>query len=457
MLHSNATAAQQLHWSKAYVVGLGATGFSCACYLDNLGIEVFVFDTRKHPPFADRLADEKPNIKQIFGSFEKKCFVDTEVLVVSPGVSLSEPAIQDAREAGVEIIGDIELFCRVARRPVIGITGSNGKSTVTTLTEALLIAANVSVLTGGNIGRPALDLLTEDEPDYYLLELSSFQLESVSTIALEVGVILNVSPDHMDRYENFESYLSAKTSISRGATTLIVNRDDHALSNLVHEVKVSNLLTFGLTSPLSDMELGVLQHDSTDWLVWGSDYLLPAKELKIEGRHNVANALAAFAIASTISTNNRFEKLQALREFEGLPHRCELIRNYRGVAWINDSKGTNVGATVAALEGMHCPVILIAGGQAKQADFSPLEKAVRRFARQVVLYGEDREQISRALHSYIPVTKVTTLQEATALAFSFAQPGDAVLFSPACASFDMFDSFEHRGDAFKEIVLDMQC
>ncbi len=457
MSYTNTSTTCPLNWTKAYVVGLGATGFSCACYLDNLGIEVAVFDTRRHPPFADRLSNEKPNIRQIFGSFERGHFVDTEVLVVSPGVSLSEPAIQSARDIGIEIIGDIELFCRVANRPIIGITGSNGKSTVTTLAEKLLVATNISVLTGGNIGKPALDLLAEDEPSFYLLELSSFQLESVSTISLEVGVLLNVSPDHMDRYDNFESYLNAKTSIAQGATTLIINRDDPALSSLINEVNESNVLTFGLTNPSSDVELGVLKRNSADWLVWGSDYLLPAKDLRIEGRHNVANALAAFAIASTVSSNNRSEKLQALREFKGLPHRCELIRNYRGVAWINDSKGTNVGATVAALEGMHCPVILIAGGQAKQADFAPLEKAVRRFARQVVLYGEDREQISRALPSYIPVTKVTTLQEATALASSFAQPGDAVLFSPACASFDMFDSFEHRGDAFKEIVLDMQC
>jgi len=439
-------------WEKACVVGLGATGFSCACYLDGLGVQVSVFDSRPQPPFADRLYQEKPSITSCLGEFDEAEFRQAEVLVVSPGVSLADPSIQAARDAGVEIIGDIELFCRAARRPVIGVTGSNGKSTVTKLAEELLEAAGVDVLTGGNIGRPALDLLSDPEPACYLLELSSFQLETTSSLVTEVAAILNISPDHMDRYPDLNAYAAAKTSIAGSTSTLVLNRDDPTLASLAAMTNAPNVVTFGLSRPPSGKDLGVVQQGSADWLIRGREVLLPAADLKIEGRHNIGNALAALAIADTIVGGNTAEMVGALREFVGLPHRCEIVGDYRGVRWINDSKGTNVGATVAALEGMGRPVVLIAGGQAKNADFGPLARSARRYARQVVLFGEDREQISEHLSRTVPVTTVMTLDEATLLASKWAQPGDVVLFSPACASFDMFDNFEHRGDTFRELV-----
>jgi UDP-N-acetylmuramoylalanine--D-glutamate ligase len=439
-------------WRKACVVGLGATGFSCACYLDNLGVEVSVFDSRLAPPFAKRLRQEKPDIKSCLGEFDEDEFRQAEVLVVSPGVSLADPSIQAARDAGVEIVGDIELFCRAARRPVIGITGSNGKSTVTKLVEELLEAAGIDVLAGGNIGRPALDLLSDPEPACYLLELSSFQLETTSSLVTEVAAILNISPDHMDRYPDLRSYTAAKTSIAGSAATLVLSRDDPILvSQLSAMAQTPNVVTFGLNCPPSRKDFGVVQQNSVDWLIKGGEALLPTAGLKIEGRHNIANALAALAIADAIVSGKTTEMVGVLREFTGLPHRCEFVGDYRGVRWINDSKGTNVGATVAALEGIGRPVVLIAGGQAKNADFSPLARSAQRFARQVVLFGEDCEQISGYLSPTVSVTTVTTLDEATRLAAEWAQPGDVVLFSPACASFDMFDNFEHRGDTFREL------
>ena len=451
--HTNLLSPQQQSWNHACVVGLGATGFSCVCYLEQLGVHVTVFDRRKNTPFVDRLHQEKPDVITHLGKFDEAEFKKADVLVVSPGVSLVQPSIVAAREAGVEIIGDIELFARSVHKPIVGITGSNGKSTVTRLTEALFEAAGINVLTGGNIGRPALDLLNESEPDYYLLELSSFQLETTSHLAAEVATILNISPDHMDRYHDIDSYAAAKVRISNLANTIILNRDDPRLASLSRTTSVPRVVTFGLTKPKSETDFGLVKQGSEDYLVHGNDSLLSARELKIAGRHNIANALAALAIVKTIVSGRTAEMLDALRSFSGLPHRCEIIGDYRGVLWINDSKGTNVGATIAALEGIGRPIVLIAGGQAKKADFEPLARSAQRFARQVVLFGEDRQWIRGYLSQAVPVTTVTTLEQAVRLASGWAQPGDAVLFSPACASFDMFENFEHRGDSFREIVL----
>tara|TARA_B100000686_G_scaffold346158_1_gene432167 strand:+ start:22076 stop:23437 length:1362 start_codon:yes stop_codon:yes gene_type:complete len=440
-------------WKNVAVIGLGATGFSCIRYFNRLGRQVTVFDSREDPPFANRLREEKIDSITRFGEFNAKELKSADILVVSPGVSLEEPAIVEARSAGIEIISDIELFSRSSNRPIIGITGSNGKSTVTKLTETLLKAAGVSVSMGGNIGPPALDLLGYPEPDYYLLELSSFQLEATSTLRPLTFAILNISPDHMDRYHDIDAYIEAKTRISALAGTIIVNRDDVRLSRLF-ESKTMNpsLITFGLTEPLSEKDFGLTKNHHEKYLSRGSERLIKIDDLKMEGLHNIGNALAALAIIQTVIPVKMDEILDALRKFSGLPHRCEVISNYRGVRWINDSKGTNVGATVAALEGMGRPVVLIVGGQAKNADFNPLAQSAQRYARQVVLFGEDSDLISSYLSDAVPVTKVTTLAEATSLAAEWAQPGDAVLFSPACASFDMFDNFEHRGDSFRALV-----
>ena len=440
-------------WKNVAVIGLGATGFSCVRYFTRMGRHVTVFDSRPDPPFANRLLKEGIDSVTLFGDFNADEFKSADVLIVSPGVSLKEPAIVEAQCAGIEIIGDIELFSRVSNRPIIGITGSNGKSTVTKLTETLLKAAGATVSMGGNIGPPVLDLLEQPTPDYYLLELSSFQLEATSTLRPLTSAILNISPDHMDRYYDIDAYIEAKIRISALAGTTIINRDDEQLSRLIKSQAIdSPLVTFGLTEPCSEKDFGLIKKNHEQYLSCGSDFLIPANDLRMEGIHNVANALAALAIIKTVIPVITEEMLDALRQFSGLPHRCEVISNYRGVRWINDSKGTNVGATVAALEGMGRPVVLIIGGQAKNADFNLLARSAQLYARQVVLFGEDSDLISDYLSDAVPVTTVTTLEEATNLAAEWAQPGDAVLFSPACASFDMFDNFEHRGDSFRALV-----
>ncbi len=439
--------------SKTLVVGLGKTGLSCARYLSKQGIVVAITDSRQSPPGLQALREEMPDLALFLGGFDAEVFTAAEQLIVSPGVSVAEPLIQEALARGVPVIGDIELFARAVRAPVAAITGSNGKSTVTTLLAEMASYAGWKTAVGGNLGDPALDLLNGDN-SFYVVELSSFQLETTHSLRAKAAAVLNVSRDHMDRYPDIDAYAAAKSAVYRGAEVGVINRDDErvvAMRGLArHESG------FTLDRP-QGADYGLSEHQGETWLCRGKQPLLPVSELRMCGRHNLANALAALALGEA-SGLPMPAMLEALRHFRGLAHRTQLVADKRGVRWYNDSKGTNVGATIAALEGLHpnsgeSRTLLIAGGDSKGADFAPLAPVVARTARAVILMGRDADLIEQALSaSRVPLLRVAGMDEAVAAAAQHARPGDRVLLSPACASFDMFRDFTARGEAFVAAV-----
>ncbi|WP_296805683.1 UDP-N-acetylmuramoyl-L-alanine--D-glutamate ligase [Thiocapsa sp.] len=438
--------------AKTLVVGLGKTGISCARYLRSQGIATAVTDSRENPPGLQQLREEMPEVAVFVGGFEQGVFAAAARLVVSPGVPVSDPSIRDATARGVEVIGDIELFARAAQAPICAITGSNGKSTVTTLVGQMAAAAGQRVSVGGNLGEPALDLL-DPSIERYVLELSSFQLETTFNLRADVAVVLNVSADHMDRYPDLDAYARTKGRIYRGARVAVVNRDDPIVVAMPREAVLE--IGFTLGEPADD-DFGLRVHDGAHWICRGMQPLMPASEVRIAGLHNLANALAALALACGCGLPME-DACAVLRRFSGLPHRSELVAERDGVCWYDDSKGTNPGATVAALEGLIPPgstgrAVLIAGGDGKGADFAPLRSAVKRAARAVVLIGRDAGIIAQALDGEVPLVNASSMQDAVARAAAIARPGDTVLLSPACASFDMFESYEHRGRAFAEAV-----
>ncbi len=438
---------------KIIIVGLGKSGLSCARFLLRQGVEmVVVVDSRANPPAKKQLKNEFPEIETQFGCFDVELFERSEMLLVSPGISLREPAIMAAINAGVEVIGDVELFARHALAPVIAITGSNGKSTVTTLLGNMATAAGKDVRVGGNIGTPALALLQKSEPDLYILELSSFQLETVSNLKLAAAVVLNVSQDHLDRYSGMQDYADTKQRIYAGATIKLINQDDEIVARWQGDDQ--RWIGFSLRQPQHSHDFGVVQQGGQDWLVKGEQLLLPIKELKLAGMHNVANALAALALGDSIGLPMT-AMLNVLRSFAGLPHRCQWLAEKHSVSWYNDSKATNVGAAVAAITGMTGQVVLLAGGEAKGQDFSTLRDALAEKGRAAVLFGADAEQIAAVLTDVLPVQCVTGLREAVVAAYNLAQTGDAVLLAPACASFDMFSDYEDRGKQFAAAVTEL--
>ncbi len=433
----------------ALVLGLGATGLSCVRHLSAQGYRVRVADTRDVPPMLTSLRTEFPGVPVETGPWNAGLFRGESLLVVSPGLSLRNPAIAVAVAAGTTAVGDIELFARTATAPVIAITGSNGKSTVTTLVGEMCRAAGLDTAVGGNIGTPALDLLRQPEPDVYVLELSSFQLETTYSLNVRSATVLNITPDHMDRYTDIEEYATAKERIFRGDGTMVLNRDDSRVMAMARADRQT--LCFGLMPPRDDRDYGLVRKGNEEWLARGARLLMPVSEIRLAGRHNVANVLAAAALVNGL--NVPFDAMRrALGQFGGLHHRTELVGRHNGVLWINDSKGTNVGATVAALNGMDRPVILIAGGDGKGADFSLMRDAVKRQVRGLVLIGRDASMLADALGDVVPVTWATDMSDAVQKAAGLARPGDAVLLSPACASFDMFRNYEHRGDVFRDAV-----
>lgn len=428
------------------VVGLGKTGASCARFLSQHGFTVAVTDNRESPPHAIDLMQQHPNVHQSLGKFDKELIRQANSLVMSPGISLQDPELIDSIEQGIDLFGDIELFARYAQAPIVAITGTNGKSTVTALIAEMAQAANVKVYIGGNYGIPALDLLNLPTPQYYVLELSSFQLELTHTLKSAVATILNLSPDHLDRHPDYADYIAAKQRIYNGAQQAIVNRDD----DLTYPTFSLPQRYFSLGPPSAD-SFGLREKMDQIYLSWGQQDLLPIDALKIKGLQNCANALAALAIGQTMGLP--FDAmLDALKNFPGLPHRCQWIRELNGINWYNDSKATNVGACIAALKGLgdHLKgkVVLIAGGQGKNADFNGLSQVVKQYARRVVVFGEDASQLKNALTHNAPIGQAQDLTHALHLAKGYAQPGDIVLFSPACASFDMFDNYVHRGECF---------
>lgn len=434
------------------VVGLGKTGMSCVRYLRRQGYRVAVNDTRDHPPGLDELHREFPEVTTSLGKLDEALLLQAQEIIASPGISIQEPALRAAREkSGIPVIGDIELFCRDAAAPIVAITGSNAKSTVTTLVGLMAENAGIRVGVGGNLGTPVLELLSPDN-QLYVLELSSFQLETTHSLHAAAAVILNVSEDHMDRYKNMQEYCRAKQRIFRNCEFYITNRQDNlTVPEVAENVRNSS---FGIDAPGPD-SWGIIRESGEAWLAHGQEKLMPSREMMIFGEHNMANALAAIALGSAVGLPMPV-MLRTLREFPGLPHRCRLVTRQRGIGWYDDSKGTNVGATLAALEGLgpvlSGKIILIAGGQGKGQDFSPLAPALRRYGKVVILIGEDAGIISMALAPETDRRWASSMSEAVGMAASLAQAGDAVLLSPACASFDMFKNYEDRGNCFVAAV-----
>ncbi len=437
--------------SKTLIVGLGKTGLSCARFFAARGIPAAVIDSREDPPGLESLRSELPDTALFLGRFDPVVFEEAEQLVVSPGVSLKEPLIQQALARGIPVIGDVELFATQAPAPVVAITGSNGKSTVTSLLGEMAQQAGLRVKVGGNLGEPALDLLDEDA-QLYVLELSSFQLETTRSLCPAAAVVLNLTPDHMDRYDDVGAYGAAKAVIYQGAHKRIFNLDDAAV--MAMRQGGGDDLFFTLGEPETGC-FGLRRYEGAVWICQGEQKLMPAADLPVPGSHNRANALAALALGSAIGL--RMEgMLAALRRFHGLPHRTQFVAEHQGVRWYNDSKGTNVGACVAALEGLDSETegktVLIAGGECKGADFAPLVPVVACAVRAVVLIGRDAPSLERVLTGIVPLYHAEDMDEAVQAAAQQARPGDRVLLSPACASFDMFDNYEDRGRCFMDAV-----
>lgn len=427
------------------VIGLGKTGISVIRYLRSNGSKVIVVDNRTHPPALEELKNNFPDVPYYLGPFDEQLFMQASVLIVSPGLSLKIPVIKKCQESGIATIGDIELFVRKAKKPIIAVTGSNGKSTVVTLVGTILEDYGQHIGMGGNLGTPALNLLNQ-EVDRYVLELSSFQLETTSSLKAEVAAVLNLCEDHMDRYQNVEEYLEAKLRIYDRAIIQVINLDDPRLHPCFDTPYGNRIVSFSLDNP--DADFSVLGN----YLLYHSEKIMPADELQLRGMHNVSNALAAMAIGHSLGIPIS-NMVTTLRSFSGLAHRCQWVRTIADVVWYNDSKGTNVGATKAAIAGLGAKtpgkkIILIAGGIGKGADFSLLLDVIAEHVKLTILMGQDAPLIHRALESASNFLYADSMASAVKLAHDNAQNGDIVLLSPACASFDMFNNFEHRGDVF---------
>ncbi|NNA00836.1 UDP-N-acetylmuramoyl-L-alanine--D-glutamate ligase [Pseudomonas lundensis] len=433
------------------VVGLGKSGMSLVRFLARQGVSFAVADTRENPPELATLRRDYPQVEVRCGELDVEFLCRADELYVSPGLALATPALQAAAARGVKLSGDIDLFARNAKAPIVAISGSNAKSTVTTLVGEMAVAAGKRVAVGGNLGMPALDLLSDDV-ELYVMELSSFQLETTHQLGAEVATVLNVSEDHMDRYSGLPAYHLAKHRIFRGARQVVVNRQDALTRPLMSDGLPC--WTFGLGAP-DFKAFGLREENGEKYLAFEFQNLMPVRELKVRGAHNQANALAALALGHAVGLP--FDAmLSSLRTFTGLEHRCQWVRELDGVSYYNDSKATNVGAALAAIDGlgmdMDDKLVLIAGGDGKGADFSGLRDSVTRYCRAVVLIGRDADLIADALGDAVPQVRAASLDEAIAQCRALAQPGDAVLLSPACASFDMFKNYEERGQLFARAV-----
>lgn len=435
---------------RTLIVGLGATGLSCVRHCHARGRQLAVADSRAQPPGLVEVRQGWPEVEVVTGAFDPEWFCSFDELIVSPGISLDEPAIAAAADAGVRISGDLDLFREAVDAPLVAITGSNGKSTVTTLLGEMAAEAGVNTGVGGNLGTPALDLIAP-EVSLYILEVSSFQLERTTDLKAEVATVLNVSDDHMDRYPDRMSYFQAKHRIFQGARNAVVNLGDPLSQPLLNEGMVPHF--FGLFR----VDLGVFstREDETGlWLTQGLDNLMHASELGVAGSHNIVNVLAALALGNAAGLPMA-PMLAAACRFRGLAHRSQSIRQHNGVLWVNDSKATNVGATQAAIESLapsDGELVLIAGGDAKGADLSPLVSAMTGRVRHLVLMGQDAPALEEAVGERAASTRVSTMQEAVTVAAGKARPGDRVLLSPACSSLDQYSSYEARGEAFVRAV-----
>jgi len=427
------------------VVGLGVTGFSVANYLLAHGYRCRLQDTRDIPPFLDQLLKQFPRVESCKQALDSELIAWADVLVVSPGLSIHTAEITRAADLGKSVIGDIELFAQVVDKPVIAITGSNGKSTVTKLLGEMIRAQGKSVGVGGNIGTAALDLLLTPA-DCYVLELSSYQLETTQSLAPQAATVLNLSEDHLDRYTSYADYINAKLHIYSNAGTCVSNYDDETTRHDADDIRFS-------LDPQARVDFGIVVNGGT-WLAHRGEPWLNVDNLKITGQHNWANCLAAMALA-TVAGVSKKAIVKALKNFEGIPHRSQWVAEIDGVEWINDSKATNVGAARASIEGRDRPVILIAGGQSKNANMTVLRQVLKARVKLVLLMGEDSESMGKAWHGSTRIETVDNMGEAVTRASEEARAGDCVLLAPACASFDMYDKFEARGEDFSEKVRSM--
>ncbi len=422
------------------ILGLGATGLSCVAYFLDKGINPTVLDTRSNPPGADKLT---AGVNLITGALSTEILIAADLIVASPGIALATPELVEAAESGVEIVGDIELFAREAKAPIVAITGSNGKSTVTSLLGEMAKADGKKVAVGGNIGIPALELLKTDA-ELYVLELSSFQLETTYSLKAAAATILNLSEDHMDRYASYQSYMDAKQKIYQGAGFILVNRDEPLTQpkNGVYSA------SFGSDA----QDYGISGQGAEGYLVAHGEALIDTQALKLAGLHNQTNVLAAFALGEAVGLTRK-AMLEAATAYTGLAHRCEFVTEQKGVSWINDSKATNVGATLAAIEGL-APSIegnlyLIVGGDGKGGDFEPLRSVFAANVHSLICFGKDGDDLAQLNANS---ARVENLEQAVAYCARLAEQGDWVLLSPACASLDMFRNFMARGDKFKQLV-----
>jgi len=473
----------KLAGKNALVLGLGETGLSMARFLSRRGARVRVADTREDPPNLMALGEKVPQAELVLGAYRDESFAGVDLIAISPGVPLATPQVRAAAARGVTVVGDIELFAQALREgnsaaqglrdryrgvqappQVLAVTGTNGKTTVTALVASMCRRGGLATEVAGNISPAALDALMQCEdalrkPEVWVLELSSFQLETTRTLNPVAAAVLNLSEDHLDRYDSMDAYARAKARIFRGEGIQVLNRDDARSMKMAMAGRKQ--VSFGLDAPGRAEDFGLLRVAGELWLAQGVTPLLAAKELPIAGLHNAANALAALALTRALGESYT-PLLAALRDFKGLPHRLEKVAELGGVAFYDDSKGTNVGSTVAALDGFAeltaggARVVLIAGGEGKGQDFTPLAGPVSRHARCVVLIGRDAGQIARSLAaSGVAVLRPASMEEAVAQARAQAQPGDVVLLSPACASFDMFRNYRHRGEVFAACVREM--
>ena len=438
------------------VLGLGETGMSIVRWLSGKGARLRVADSRATSPGLDQISALVAAEQIYCGPFTAALFDGIDLIAISPGVPMSDPHVAAAKARGIPVVGDIELFAQAidpqssTHNPrVIAITGSNGKTTVTSIVAHMCKTAGRDAVAAGNISPAVLDVVMQrgaKQPEVWVLELSSFQLETTSSLNADAATVLNISEDHMDRYAGMAEYAAAKQRILAGCRVQVLNRDDPACLAMRSDAGAS--VSFGLNAPDTDDDFGIEKDGDDIWLMRGGERLLKAGEMQIAGLHNVANALAALALCRAIGLPMQ-PLLDALRSFKGLPHRVELVDTLQGVRYYDDSKGTNVGATVAALEGLGCKSVLIAGGVGKEQDFSPLKPVVAKHARAVVLIGRDAPVIEAALNGCsVGMVYADDMGDAVQKAAKFALPGDAVLLSPACASFDMYRNYAHRAEVF---------
>ncbi|WP_432742106.1 UDP-N-acetylmuramoyl-L-alanine--D-glutamate ligase [Methylobacter sp. G7] len=431
--------------AKVLVVGLGSTGISVAHYLQGLHFKFAIIDSRAKPPMMEEFFQQMPDTPVFTGGFDEAAFKVATHLVVSPGVSLNEQSIIKAIANGSKIVSDIDLFACSVDAPIVAISGSNGKSTVTTMLGEMAKAAGIEVGVGGNLGTPALDLLKLNA-QMYVLELSSFQLERTSALNAVAATVLNISADHLDRHVDLAEYAREKQRIFRGDGVMIINVDDPVVYAM--RDKDSKTFTFSINKK-ADFHLAF--KENTEYLMHNESWLMPLAELPLEGRHNAANALAALALGVAVGLDEQV-MCNALRKFKGLSHRMQRVAEIRGVTWVNDSKATNIGACIAALQGYARKVILIAGGDAKGADMNELAPAIKEKAKSVVLIGKDAGLIKQALNDCVPVYSAGNMAQAVQIAADLADAGDSVLLSPACASLDQYKNYQDRGDKFTKAV-----